>query len=197
MKHIYFLFLFVVFIQFTNAATVDSIYIFSNSMQKNIPCIVIKPFSYIKKKSSFPVVYLLHGHAGDFSNWIKKVPEIKNYADEYNIIIVCPDGDYASWYFDSPVNPKMKYETYISTEVPHYIDSAYKTIADKNHRAITGLSMGGHGALFIAWRHPNIFSATGSMSGGVDLKDLKNKFDIVKVLGDTYIMLINGKIIQC
>lgn len=185
MKHIYFLFLFVVLIQFTNAAAVDSIYIFSNSMQKNIHCVVIKPSSYKKNRSPFPVVYLLHGHAGDFSNWIKKVPEIKNYADEYNIIIVCPDGDFASWYFDSPVNPKMKYETYISTEVPYYIDSAYKTIPDKNHRAITGLSMGGHGALFIAWRHPNIFAATGSMSGSVDLSESKGKFDIVNVLGDT------------
>src|SRR5947207_2265982 len=114
MKQLYFLLLFVIFNQFTNAGTVDSIFIFSNTMQKNIRCVVIKPNSYKKNKSSFPVVYLLHGHAGDFSNWIKKVPEIKNYADEYNIIIVCPDGDYASWYFDSPVDPKMKYETYIS-----------------------------------------------------------------------------------
>ncbi len=79
----------------------------------------------------------------------------------------------------------MKYETYISSEVPHYIDSAYKTMADKNHRAITGLSMGGHGALLIAWHHTKIFAAAGSMSGGVDVNQLKNRFDLMKVLGDT------------
>jgi S-formylglutathione hydrolase FrmB len=185
MKKIFFLFLLFIIRDFARAAHVDSIFIFSNAMQKNIRCVVIEPSSYKNKLKRFPVVYLLHGYAGDFSNWIKKVPEIKNYADEFNMIIVCPDADYASWYFDSPVNPKMKYETYIATEVPHYIDSAYKTIADKDHRAITGLSMGGHGALFIAWRHSEIFAAAGSMSGGVDLTESKNKFEIVKMLGDT------------
>ncbi len=154
-------------------------------MQKQIKCVVVKPSSYKEKNKKFPVVYLLHGHSGDYSNWIKKVPQIKDYADQFNILIVCPDGDFASWYFDSPVNEKMKYETYISAEVPHYIDSAYKTLADKNNRAITGLSMGGHGALFIAWRHSQTFASAGSMSGGVDLTESKSKFDLIKVLGDT------------
>lgn len=170
---------------FTKAARVDTIVVYSNSMQKQINCVIIKPSSYKKKKLRFSTVYLLHGYEGWYSNWILRVPELKNYADEFGILIVCPDGDNASWYFDSPVNTTMKYETYISNEVPHYIDSAYRTIADKDHRAITGLSMGGHGALFIAWRHPQIFAAAGSMSGGVDLNESKNKFEIVKVLGDT------------
>ena len=167
------------------AAKVDTVSVFSNAMQKLIKCVVIKPYSYKKKYKKFPVVYLLHGYSGDYSNWIKKVPEIKKYADEDEMIIVCPDGAFASWYFDSPVDEKIKYETFISEEVPHYIDSAYKTIADRNHRAITGLSMGGHGALFLAWRHAKFFGAAGSMSGGVDLNESKNKFQIVNVLGDT------------
>lgn len=185
MKRISFsLFLFFAF-QFAKAARVDSIVIYSNSMQKEIKCVVIKPEVYKKKKVRFPTVYLLHGYGGWYSNWIIRVPELKEYADEFGLIIVCPDGDNASWYFDSPVNPKMRYETYISHEVPHYIDSAYRTIADKNHRAITGLSMGGHGALFIAWRHTDEFAAAGSMSGGVELNESKSKFEIIKVLGDT------------
>ena len=171
---------------FVHGAKVDTIDVFSNSMHKHIKCVVIKPSSYKKKKVRFSSVYLLHGYEGWYSNWIIRVPELKEYADEFGIIIVCPDGDNASWYFNSPVNPKMRYETYISQEVPHYIDSAYRTIADKNHRAITGLSMGGHGALFIAWRHTDEFAAAGSMSGGVDLTESKNKFEIVKVLGDTF-----------
>lgn len=163
----------------------DTVFIYSNSMQQQIKCVVIKPDIYKKRKLQFPVVYLLHGYGGWYSNWIIRVPELKIFADEFGEIIVCPDGAYASWYFDSPINDKMRYETYISNEVPHYIDSAYRTIADRHYRAITGLSMGGHGALFIAWRHSETFAAAGSMSGVVDLNESKNKYEIVKVLGDT------------
>lgn len=190
---LFFLSLFVSSCLNLEAAKVDTVTIFSNSMQKQIKCVVIKPSAYKKKKLRFPTVYLLHGYGGWYSNWIIRVPELKEYADEFGLMIVCPDGDKASWYFDSPVNPQMRYETYISKEVPHYIDSVYRTIANKDQRAIAGLSMGGHGAFFIAWRHPEIFSAAGSMSGGVDLHESKNKFEIVKVLGDTLQFAENWK----
>lgn len=166
------------------AARVDTVTIYSNSMHKAIRCVVITPNTYKVKRSTFPVVYLLHGYGGDFRNWITLVPELKEFADKYREILVCPDGATASWYFDSPVDNTMRYETYIGKEVPHYIDSAYRTVANKYHRAITGLSMGGHGALFIAWRHPNMFASAGSMSGGVDLKGSVHRFEIEKVLGD-------------
>jgi len=154
-------------------------------MQKQIRCVVIKPTAYKNRSLRFPAVYLLHGYDGWYSNWIIRVPELKKYADEYHLLIVCPDGGIAGWYFDSPINSAMRYETYISLEVPHYIDSAYRTIADRAHRAITGLSMGGHGALFIAWRHADLFSGAGSMSGVVDLSEVTTKYNITKLLGDT------------
>jgi len=166
------------------AAKVDTIVVFSNSMQKPIKCVVIKPSGYKKKTVRFPTVYLLHGYAGWYANWIIRVPELKDYADEYGLLIVCPDGS-ASWYFDSPVDNNIRYETYISKELPHYIDSAYRTIANRDHRAITGLSMGGHGALSIAWKHSEIFAAAGSMSGVVDMSEVKNKYGISNLLGDT------------
>ena len=59
-----------------------------------------------------------------------------------------------------------------------------RTIADRKARAITGLSMGGHGALYLAIRHENIFGAAGSMSGGVDFRPFPDKWDIKKYLGD-------------
>ncbi len=167
------------------AAEVDTVSIYSNAMHKNFKCVVIKPDSYKKKKSIYPVVYLLHGYGGWYSNWIIREPKLKDYADEYNLMIVCPDGGYSSWYFDSPLDSTMKYETYIGKEVPEYIDSHYNTIKSRNGRAITGLSMGGHGALFLAFRHAETFGACGSMSGGVDLNYSRNKFDIIKRIGDT------------
>jgi S-formylglutathione hydrolase FrmB len=168
-----------------NAATVDTISIFSNAMHKDIKCVVIKPDSYKKKKNIYPVVYLLHGYGGWYSNWIIRDPKLKDYADQYQLMIVCPDGGTSSWYFDSPLDSTMKYETYVGKEVPDYIDAHYRTIKDRKARAITGLSMGGHGALFLAFRHAETFGACGSMSGGVDLNYSRNKFDIIKRIGDT------------
>jgi len=172
-------------IHFSNAATVDTVSIYSSAMHKAFDCVVIKPDSYRKKSNRFSVVYLLHGYSGKYSDWIKKVPEIKVEADRLQILIVCPDGGFSSWYFDSPVDSSMRYETYIALEVPAYIDQHYRTINRREARAITGLSMGGHGALFLSFRHADIFGACGSMSGGVDLNDSKGKFDVMKRLGDT------------
>jgi S-formylglutathione hydrolase FrmB len=165
-----------------SAAEVDTALTFSKSMNKNIKAVVIKPDSY-KTGKNFPVVYLLHGAGGNYAEWAKKVPGIKNLADQYQFIIVCPDGNVTSWYFDSPVDPEWKYETYVAKELVSYIDEHYKTIAEKKGRAITGLSMGGHGALYLAIKHQDVYGAVGSMSGGVDIKPFPNGWNISKRLG--------------
>ena len=167
------------------AASVDTVSIFSYVMQKSPKCVVILPESYNHQANRFPVVYLLHGYSGNYSNWIQKVPQLKNYADQFQMIIICPDGDYAGWYINSPVDATMKYDTYISNEVPRYVDSAYRTINSPKSRAITGLSMGGHGALYLAWRNATMYGAAGSMSGAVDLLSSKSKYNIPKVFGDS------------
>ncbi|MEO7265118.1 MAG: alpha/beta hydrolase family protein [Ferruginibacter sp.] len=171
----------------TTAGTADTTSIYSNAMHKSFNCVIVKPDSYANKKSSFETVYLLHGHGGYYSNWISQVPQLKKYADDYQIIIVCPEGKSASWYFDSPVIDSMQFETYISKEVPAYIDAHYNTIKNKNARAITGLSMGGHGALFLAFRHPDLFSACGSMSGAfiINLIAPDKRYGIQTILGDS------------
>jgi S-formylglutathione hydrolase FrmB len=167
------------------AAVVDTVSIYSKAMNKTRKCIVIRPFIPQQKPIPLPTVYLLHGFSGDYSNWILKVPQLREYVDTYQVIIVCPDGEYSSWYLDSPVDKMMKYETYIAEEVPEFIDSVYLTIHDRRARAITGLSMGGYGALFLGTRHSNIFGACGSISGGVDLRSSRNKYDLSKRIGDT------------
>lgn len=168
-----------------NAATVDTALTYSDAMHKSIKAVVIKPDDYSAGKK-FPVVYLLHGYSGNYSDWVKNDPDktsVQQLSDKYNVIVVCPDGNFSSWYFDSPIEPAWKYETYVATELVNYIDTHYSTIKNRSARAITGLSMGGHGALFLAFRHQDIFGACGSMSGGVDLTPFPDNWDIAKRLG--------------
>jgi S-formylglutathione hydrolase FrmB len=176
-------FLFLAFVMgFTaRAASVDTVQTYSAAMKKNIRAVVIKPDNYAQAKA-LPVVYLLHGYSGNFADWISKANGFEKAADLHNMIIVCPDGN-NSWYWDSPQDKKYKSETYVAEELVKWVDKNYKTLADRKGRAITGLSMGGHGALYLAFRHQDVFGAAGSMSGGVDIRPFPNNWDMAARLG--------------
>jgi S-formylglutathione hydrolase FrmB len=165
------------------SANVDTLTIFSDAMKKNIKTVVITPDKYRNQTINFPVIYLLHGWSDNYSGYVNRIPRIKDMVDAYRLIVVCPDGGYDSWYLDSPVNPTNKYETFTSIELVDWIDSHYPTIKSKEGRAITGLSMGGHGALYQAIKHPDRFGAAGSMSGGVDLTFSTTSWGISKWTG--------------
>lgn len=165
-----------------SAAAVDTVETYSASMKKTIKAVVITPDSYAGAQA-LPVVYLLHGYSGNYADWVTKAKGVEKAADLYQIMIVCPDGGYGSWYWDSPVDANVKYETYVAKELVSWIDGKYKTIKDKRGRGITGLSMGGHGALFLALKHQDVFGAAGSMSGGVDIRPFPNNWDMALRLG--------------
>lgn len=168
----------------TRAASVDTFDIFSPAMQKEIRCLVILPATYSLTSEPLPVVYLLHGWSGNFAGWLSDAPQIREHADTYNIIIVCPDGGYDSWYLDSPVDSTVRYETHIVREVVPFVDYYFNTKKGKTGRAIAGLSMGGHGAMLLSARNPQIFGAVGSICGGLDLRAWKkNDWDLKGVLG--------------
>jgi S-formylglutathione hydrolase FrmB len=168
------------------AAQVDTIQIQSASMKKTIAAVVIIPDAAKKDPSKkFPTVYLLHGYSGRYDNWIQKVPALQTYADRYGLIVVCPDGSYACAYIDSPIDSNYRYDTHITQELIPFVEKKYPAISDRKNRAITGLSMGGHGALTLAWRHSDLFSACGSMSGAVHLEKLINYPRFYPIIGDT------------
>jgi putative tributyrin esterase len=159
------------------ASTVDTLQIPSAAMSKTYKAAVVLPNSYAKGKAVYPVLYLLHGAYGHFSDWLSSTPNkntVKNLADQYNIIIVMPEGETFSFYLNSPVNKGSQFETYITEEVIQKIDKTYRTVNDKKGRVIAGLSMGGHGALYLSAKHPDLFCAAGSMSGAVDMGSMLN-----------------------
>ncbi|WPP49847.1 alpha/beta hydrolase [Catalinimonas niigatensis] len=157
---------------FSLAAKVDTLDIPSEAMRKNIRAAVVLPDSYAHNSSAYPVLYLLHGGTGKFSDWHQKTPDkmlLHRLADQYNLIIVTPDGGATSYYFDSPLEQSSQYETHIARELIEKIDGSYRTVQDRKGRVIAGLSMGGHGAVFIATRHPELYFAAGSMSGVMNI----------------------------
>ncbi|MCP9756171.1 esterase family protein [Lacihabitans sp. CCS-44] len=161
-----------------NAASVDTLEIPSAAMNRTLKAAVVLPASYTKTQALYPVLYLLHGAGGNFSTWLNKTHDknlFQNLADQYNVIVVMPDGDIYSWYLDSPSNKESQFETYISQEVVAKIDVIYRTVRSPKGRLISGYSMGGHGAMYLSARHPDIFGAAGTMSGAMDMDFSKFK----------------------
>lgn len=155
----------------TSAARVDSLDIASAGMKKTYKAAVVIPAGYEKNKDTYPVLYLLHGGFGHYRDWIDKTTDknlLHRLADQYNIIIVLPEGEVFSYYIDSPVDKGSQFESYIIKDVIVKIDNTYRTNRSSKGRAISGLSMGGYGALYLSARHPDMFGAAGSMSGALN-----------------------------
>ena len=153
-------------------AQVETFEVYSPSMKKTLKAAITLPKNYSNSESRFPVLYLLHGGSGAFSDWHEKVTEenlVSKMADRYQVIIVTPGVGPASYYYDSPKMDSVKYETYLIKELIPFIDSNYKTLAKKESRAVTGLSMGGHGAILLSAKYPELFVAAGSMSGVMNI----------------------------
>ena len=153
------------------AAKIDSLDIRSTAMNKTYKAAVVLPASYSKNKAAYPVLYLLHGGFGHYRDWIEKTPDkelLHNLSDKYNLIIVLPEGEVFSYYIDSPIQKESQFESYIIKDVIPKIDNTYRTNRSSKARTISGLSMGGYGALYLSARHPDLFCAAGSMSGALN-----------------------------
>ena len=131
---------------------------------------VYLPKSYsTNPEKKYPVLYLLHGGGGSHPDWPKlaNLEGVANQVIDANeaceMIIVCPEaGKTFMNYFN---NPDWRYEDYFFEEMIPYIESTYRVIGDKEHRAIAGLSMGGQGTVVYASHHPDLFCAAYAMSG--------------------------------
>jgi S-formylglutathione hydrolase FrmB len=154
----------------------------SPSMGKSYKATVIVPDAYATSGKRYSVIYFLHGFSQDYSVW-PKVAALGKYADTYRMILVCPDGNYNSWYIDSPVRRDSRFETYVAVEVPAFIDSAFRTNASLRGRGLVGSSMGGYGAMAILLKHQGRFAAASSISGILDLTAFPGQWDLESFLG--------------
>ena len=169
----------------TALARLGVVKVHSASMNKDIEAAIMLPTSYAGGvERNYPVIYFLDGHSGDgkrlFYDFYKD--ELMKQSDQFNVIMVAVGG-VNTWYFDSPVNPEVKWQQFLIKELIPFVDASYRTIAKREGRAITGLSMGGHGSFYTAFRHPQFFIAAGSTSGGVDFRPWPDNWDIAAMLG--------------
>jgi S-formylglutathione hydrolase FrmB len=107
------------------------------------------------------VLYLLHGLSDDASAW-PRYTAIETYAKKYGLVVVMPSVG-RSFYLDMPNG--QKYFSYLTEELPQYLQDVFGIVPDRGKTFIAGLSMGGYGALKAALTRPELYFAAGSFSG--------------------------------
>ena len=157
-----------------NASRVEEHTIQSKVLGAERQYTVYLPAGYdTNKDMSYPVLYLLHGMNDTNKGWYER-GHVKDVMDQLTasgevepMIIVTPDAGGAvmenKWngYFDMK---GWNYEEFFFTEFLPMIEKEYRIKADKQHRAIAGLSMGGGGCTSYAQRHADMFAACYAMS---------------------------------
>ncbi|MCC5913730.1 MAG: esterase family protein [Balneolaceae bacterium] len=127
------------------------------------------PESYDRSDRDYPVLYLMHGMTGDYTDWVVKgeVMRIAGEAvlngDSPEVIIVMPDGLYDAFYINN-YDGSFKWEDFFHEEFMPEIEDRYRIMANRNSRLIAGLSMGGYGAMYHAVKYKEKFSAVYAMS---------------------------------
>lgn len=126
--------------------------------------LVYKPKAY-KRSEKYPLVYLLHGYSENYKQW-SQTTDLQKFADQYGYIIVTPDG-FTSYYINSPLNKGSRYEDFFFKELVSKVHNSYSI--DNANIFITGLSMGGYGALRYFILYKDYFNAAGATSGALEI----------------------------
>lgn len=123
---------------------------------------VLVPEKYETSLQRYPVLYLLHGLGGDYTDWSTR-SNVAEYSRTLPLIIVMPDGE-NQWYTNS-ADGAARFEDYVLTDLQADVVKKFRTINSRYGRAIAGLSMGGYGSLKLALKRPAAFSVAASFSG--------------------------------
>ncbi|MDR6488759.1 S-formylglutathione hydrolase FrmB [Chryseobacterium vietnamense] len=136
----------------------------SRFISKPDTVLIFKPKTY-DMKEKYPLVYLLHGYSENYRQW-SQTTDLQKFSDQYKMIIVCPDG-FTTWYINSPYDKGSRAEDFFFKEL---IPKVHKNFSiDKKNIFISGLSMGGYGAIRYFLLHQDYFNTAGSTSGAFSL----------------------------
>ncbi len=154
---------------FANASEVLSSEVYSKNLSRPLTYNVYLPTGYESSgKTTYPVLYLLHGNDGVRNDWVVKghmqstMDKLISHGDIPPAIVIMPDAN-TNWYVDL----KERMETAFFSELIPHVEKTYRTITTRDGRLIGGLSMGGYGALRYVLKYPEKFKAAALLSPAI------------------------------
>lgn len=160
---------------------------YSEVLSRNMNYSVYLPPDYNTNEDEYPVLYLLHGMWGNYRDWVTNgMSSVMDYEinqqEISEMIVVMPDG-LDAFYCNNYNGGDILYEDFLIQEFIPHVEETYRIDTTQGNRAIAGLSMGGFGATFHAFKRPEMFSSCYSMSGALDMgssapdiKDILNSY---------------------
>lgn len=142
---------------------------FSSSLGRTLWYFVYLPPDYFESERAYPTLYLLHGGGGDKEEWpayglVDTLDELIMAGEVRPLILVLPHGDSSYWvnHVDGP-----RWGDYVALDLVEHVDATHRTLPSAEHRAVGGLSMGGHAALQLSLNYPGVFGVVGAHSASL------------------------------
>lgn len=161
------------------------------------PCLVYTPAEYERGKKKYPVLYLQHGMGEDESGWSRQghmqhiMDNLIHSGEAVPMIVVMESGDVKAPFRGGDNRQGFSnygatfYKVLLQDLIP-YIDSHFRTKTDRDHRAMAGLSWGGHQTFGVVLTHTDLFSYMGAFSGAIFGLDVKTAYDGVFTRPDEF-----------
>ncbi|GAB3279856.1 alpha/beta hydrolase-fold protein [Actinocorallia lasiicapitis] len=160
---------------------------------------VYVPPGYDDSADRLPVIYVIQGYTGAIEGWKQHAPWRPSYPQLVDDLFASGEAPPAlvvfvdawtavggSQYLDSPGTGR--YHSYLCEEVVGFVDGRYRTLADRDHRAITGKSSGGYGAMITPLLRPDVFGALATHAGDAlfEVCYLPEFASVARILRDAY-----------
>ena len=160
----------------------------SRILHETVHFCVMLPSGYDPAKS-YPVLYYLHGLGDNEQTLFKSggwnlLQDMRNQHKITDLLIVSPEGK-ASFYVNS-ADKKVLYSDFLLSEFMPYIEQKYATRKDRKSRAVSGVSMGGYGALRLAFAHPELFGSVSAQSAALAPKSASPGDSFGRFLGSVF-----------
>ena len=148
----------------------------SNALARTVPVNVILPSDkvdsrthrYVRRDRPFPVLYLLHGMFGNYSDWVVNT-RVQRWAEERDLAVVMPSGD--NMYYVESLLPFNDYGAFVGEELPALMRASFPLSDRREETFIAGLSMGGFGALRNGFKYADTFGCVAALSSAITVLD--------------------------
>ena len=159
-------------------------------------CVMLPPSYESSKGTKYPVLYFLHGLGENEQTLLRSggwglIEDLRQQDKVGDFLMVAPEGR-GSFFIDA-AGTGDRYEKFFLSEFLPYVETHFRIIRDRRHRGVTGLSMGGFGALRFAFAHPEVFASVSAQSPALITEtpqqvnaDLRDAGPLARVLGNAF-----------